>query len=231
VCFGAIGPVTCAGLGLTPRAVDGYAEIEGDDWSSGYNVGFAWTPTPNWTIGLTYRSTIDHELEGDGTFLVPAPAPPLTAGGAFTNTSGSAKLDLPAFAEPGAKWRATSQLAVYASAQWTEWSNLEKLRVEFANPAQPDSVEELSYKDSWRYSIGAEYRLDPQWMLRAGFAIDESPTQAEFRTARIPDNYRRIYALGAGWTPSSSPWSVDLAYNRVEVEDTDFDHTGISATA
>jgi long-chain fatty acid transport protein len=225
VCFGALNPTACTGLGLTPQAADGSVVIEGDTWSYGYNAGLAWRPNADWTIGLTYRSAIKHKLEGDADFSVPAIAAPLTAGGAFTDTPGSAKLNLPAIAELGAKWRMNGPTTIYASAQWKQWSDLEELRVDFANPAQPDSVEALNYKDSWRYSAGVEYALDPHWMLRAGYAYEQSPTQAQFRTARIPDNDRQVYAVGASWSPSDT-WTVDMAYNRIQIDDTSFDHTG-----
>jgi long-chain fatty acid transport protein len=225
VCFGAIGPAGCANLGLVPQAADGRVEVQGDDWSWGYNVGLAWTPAADWMIGLTYRSGVDHTLEGEGKFFVPDNALLLTAGGAFTDSAGTAKLDLPAAAEVGAKWQASSRLSLYASAQWKQWSDLEELRIDFANPVQPDSAEQLNYQDSWRYSVGAEYAIEPQWTLRAGFALDQSPTQADFRTARIPDNDRQVYALGASWAPSEI-WTVDMAYNRIEIDDTAFDHTG-----
>jgi long-chain fatty acid transport protein len=225
VCFSRLTPAACAQLGLTPTAADGFTQVEGDDWSFGYNAGVAWTPTSDWSFGLTYRSGVDHTLEGDALFIVPARATPLTASGAFANSAGEADLNLPDMAELGARWQTTDQLALYASAQWKKWSNLEELRVDFANPAQPDSVEALNYDDSWRYSVGAEYALNPQWMLRAGFALDGSPTQPQNRTARIPDNDRKVYAVGASWTPNDD-WSIDAAYNRIDIDDTSFAHTG-----
>jgi long-chain fatty acid transport protein len=225
VCLSRLAPASCAGLGLLPQAADGFTEIEGDSWEWGWNVGAAWSPTPDWTIGLTYRSGVDHTLEGDAKFVVPTNAAILTSTGAFTDTPGSAELNLPDMAELGVRWQTNPQLALYAAAQWKQWSNLAELRVDFENPAQPDSVEELNYEDSWRYSFGVEYQIEPQWMLRAGLAFDGSPTQPEFRTARIPDNDRMVYAVGASWTPNDD-WSVDFAYNRIQIDDTEFDHVG-----
>jgi long-chain fatty acid transport protein len=225
VCFGSFGPTTCGTLGLTPQSADGYSQIEGDDWKFGWNAGLAWTPNANWTVGLTYRDGPDHKLKGDALFSVPSSAAILTGTGAFSNTTGSAKLNLPAEAELGVRWQTTPKLALYASTQWKQWSDLKELRVDFDNPAQPDSAEPLNYQDSTRYSIGGEYALSDKWMVRAGFALDQSPTQAAFRTARIPDNDRKIYALGASWTPSDA-WQMDVAYNRIEIDDTAFDKTG-----
>ena len=123
------------------------------------------------------------------------------------------------------RWQATARATLYANAQWTEWSSIEELRVQFDNPVQPDSVEELNYEDAGRYGFGGDYQLSDAWTLRAGYAFDESPAPAQFRTARIPDNDRHIFALGTSWEPTAD-WTFDAAYNRVKIEDADFDRTG-----
>ncbi|WP_158085651.1 OmpP1/FadL family transporter [Henriciella aquimarina] len=225
VCFNQVDPVTCAGAGVTPQMADGRIEVEGNDWSYGWNAGLAWTPHPDWLIGLHYRSGIDQDLEGDASFIVPANASFLTANGAFTDTGGQAGLDLPASTELGVRWQATERTTLYANAQWSEWSSLEELRVQFDSPIQPDSVEELNYDDAGRYGFGGDYELNDQWTVRAGYAFDESPARPGFRTARIPDNDRHIFAVGTTWTPNEA-WSIDAGYNRVTIEDADFDRTG-----
>lgn len=225
VCFGAVGPTTCIGLGLLPQSADGRTTINGDDWAYGFNLGVAWRPSETVTMGLAYRSQVDHELKGDADFIVPAQAAFLTAGGAFTDTSGRAAIDLPATVEAGVSWQAADNLAVYLNLRWRFWSSVEELRVQFDNPAQPDAVEPLNYEDSGRIAVGADYAISDAWSVRAGFAYDQTPTQAEFRSARISDDNRYYFALGASYTGWEG-WQVDLAYNRVEIEDHDFDHTG-----
>lgn len=225
VCYDQLNPVACNIAGVIPQQADGISEVEGDDWSYGWNAGAAWSPHPDVTIGLHYRSQIKQDLEGKADFTVPANAQFLTATGAFTDTRGSASLDLPASTELGLKWQATDRATLYANAQWTEWSSLDELRVSFKNPVQPDTVEELNYEDAGRYGFGADYELSRQWTVRAGYAFDESPTQPEFRTARIPDNDRHVFAAGATWSLSET-WSIDGAYNRIIIEDTDFEATG-----
>lgn len=225
VCLGALEPAACASLGLLPQSADGLAAIEGDDWGYGFNIGVAWTPSETLRIGLAYRSQVDHELEGDADFTVPPQAAVLTAGGAFADTGGSAALDLPATLEAGVRWQASERATVYANLRWRYWSSVEELRVRFDNPAQPDAVEELHYEDSGRIAVGLDYVLSEDWAVRGGVAYDETPTQHEFRSARISDDNRLYFALGASYTGWDG-WQVDLAYNRVEIEDHDFDHVG-----
>ena len=225
-CLGALDPASCGAIGLVPQGADGRVTVEGDSWAIGWNAGLAWSPIEDITLGLTYRSNVDHTLEGSADFEVPTAALPLTASGAFADTGGKADLDLPASLEAGIKWSATDKIDLYASALRMEWSSMQELRVQFDNPAQPDSVEELNYDDSWRWSAGADYKLNDNWKLRAGLTLDETPTQDDFRTVRIPDNDRWLYAVGASWSDSDNVWQIDAAYNLLDFEDVDFNEVG-----
>jgi long-chain fatty acid transport protein len=225
VCFGALAPTTCTTIGLTPQSADGVVQVEGDDWGVGYNLGLAWTPRPDLLFGFSYRSEISHDLRGSADFGVPTQALPLTASGAFADTPASASIDLPAAMDATMRWQASEQTTLYINFRYRFWSSLEELRVQFANPAQPDSVEELRYEDAFRLAFGIDYVINDKWSVRGGYAYDQTPTQDEFRSARISDDNRHYFALGAsymGW----AGWQVDMAYNRVEIIDHDFDHTG-----
>ncbi|HEY5802938.1 MAG TPA: outer membrane protein transport protein, partial [Lysobacter sp.] len=56
-----------------PQGADGHAEVEGDDTGLGWIVGVNLRPTDKLAIGLSYRSEIDHEIDGNVTWTVPAP--------------------------------------------------------------------------------------------------------------------------------------------------------------
>ncbi len=225
VCFGALAPDQCFQLGLIPQAADGNASVKGDSWGVGFNVGVTWSPDPRLRLGAHYRSSVDHTLDGEGEFDVPAQALPLTLTGAFTDGAAEASIELPSSWEFGMSYEMTDRLTGYVSFQWTEWSSVDELRVEFDNPAQPDSVEELAYKDAGRVSIGVDYEISPEWTVRGGYAFDGTPTQAATRTARIPDNDRHVFAAGASWTPNDR-WQVDAGYNRIQIENISFQRTG-----
>lgn len=225
ICYAGLGASACTDLRLTPQAADGRVVIQGDDWSFGYNLGAAWAPTERWRFGVAYRSEINHELKGDADFTIPVAAAPLTAGGLFADVGARARLSLPATLEAGVMWRASDRITIYGDIRERLWSSFDEIRVEFANPLQPDAVEQVNYKDTTRYAAGIDYRLNNQWIVRGGYAYDESPTNEAYRTARIADDRRRYYALGVSWTAPKN-WRVDAAYNRVEIADNDYDRVG-----
>ena len=228
VCFARLGLENCAPLGLTPQNADGSLEVEGDDISFGYNIGAAYSPSPSVTLGAHFRSRIHHNIEGDADFTVPSNAQALTATGAFTDSEGTARLPLPATFEAGIAWKASKNVSLYANILHTNWSDLEELRIDFDNPVQPDSVEELSFENAVRFGVGADFEVSKDWTLRAGLSYDEGAAAEETRTVRIPDNDRYIYAIGAGYK-GLKHWRFDLAFNRFQFKTTDFARVGPSA--
>lgn len=204
-----------------PQGADGYAKIHGNDWGYGWQLGFLWKPTDADRIGFNYHSKIDHTLSGTATFGVPANVAPIFAaapGNLFANGGANADFDTPAYAE-GSWWHTLNdQWSFGADVGYTNWSTLKGLTVNYNNPAQPASTEVFNWGNTWFGSVGAEYKFDPAWTLRAGLAIDGTPTSADTRDPRVPDATRRWVTVGLGYKPNSN-WNVDLGYAHLFVND------------
>lgn len=225
VCLGALDPASCAGLGLLPQAADGFASLTGDDWSVGYNIGASWTPHEALLFGVHYRSEIDHVMEGTADFTVPASATPLTAGGSFADTGFSADFILPASADIGVRWQACDTVALYATAQWMDWSAVQSIDIVFDNPAQPVSSEVFGYDDAYRYGVGADFEATEKVTLRAGLARDTVPSDGPLPTARIPDADRWVYAMGFTYQYSDQ-MALNASVNHIAFDDAQINRTG-----
>ncbi|HMR32406.1 MAG TPA: TonB-dependent receptor [Geminicoccaceae bacterium] len=218
--FGTIG----AGLGIPgslPGRQDGFARVDGDDWQLGYTLGALAEPISGTRIGIGYRSKVEHRLKGDADFSTaasPTGRAIEAATGAFADTGVGARIELPASASIGIQQRITDRVDVMAEAAWTNWSRFDELRLTFDNPAQPDSVTEYKWKDSWFLALGATWRPRDDLTLRAGVAHDQTPVDEAHTTPRIPDGDRTWLSLGVGWMPL--PWlSLDAAVTHIFVED------------
>ena len=88
-------------------------------------------------------------------------------------------------------------------------------------------MEEERWRNTFFGSLGMDYKLNEQWTLRGGVAIDQTPTRDETRTPRIPDGMRRWLAVGVGYTPSQDI-EFNLGYAHLFVDDGDVNN--ISAT-
>ena len=227
--------------GFVPGGRDGVTEITGDDWALGFTVGglFEYRKMgegedgclQDGRIGISYRSKIDHTLEGDAEFrrvplIAAAGAPPLPAfpqPGAFQavffDQGVSANLNLPDILHFSIYQRFAHKFAVMGDVTWTHWSRLQQVPIVFDNPGTPPNVLNINYDDSMRYAIGFEWYACKKLTLRTGFAYDETPIQSpEFRTPRIPDNNRYWLSFGAKYSPRD--WlDLDVGYAHLFVDE------------
>ncbi|PMR71017.1 OmpP1/FadL family transporter [Halomonas heilongjiangensis] len=180
------------------------ARVEGDDEAWGYNLGVIYQPVPETSLGLTYRSKVDYTLTGD--FRATDPA-----GNVVMADDASLDLTTPETVNFSITQQMSDNLKLMAGASWTRWSHFERILVT-GSQGQDITREEQNYSNAWAFAVGGEYRLNPQLALRAGVTIDNTPTDDEFRSVRIPSDDRRIFSIGAGWTPIPD-LTVDVAYS------------------
>jgi len=200
-------------LGAQPRI----GTLNGADWGFGWTAGVTITPMPRTTIGIGYRSAINHTLSG--TWDVPAAVAPATQPGSV-----NLGLNLPDMVTVGLRQGITDKFTLLAGFEWSNWSRIGTSRL-----LQPNgSAVTLSgaavtfpfeYKDGYFYSLGGEYALNPAWTLRAGIAYEKSPLTDTVRTTRIPDNDRMWYSVGASYKPASiKGLTLDLGYSFIDVK-------------
>ncbi|MDH5824557.1 outer membrane protein transport protein [Luteimonas sp. RD2P54] len=202
-----------------PQKNDGFVSIEGDDTNIGWVGGLSFRPGERVSLGYAYRSEIKHEIDGHADFTVPSNVAPILAGtGQFVDTGGGARLVLPSTHTFSGSWRVNDQLTLMAETALTGWSSMEEVRIQFENPAQPDSVEDYNWHDSWFYTVGAEYALNDRFTLRGGIGRDESPIAFQHRTPRMPDQDRNWYAVGLSWA-ASDQMEISAAYTRIQMAD------------
>ena len=157
-------------------------------WGVGYDFGVLVEPSADLRLGMNYKSGIHAGLGGNAHFNVPAVATPLTAGSAFTDTSGVARPELSAGCLLGAVWTRSGRArwTALVDAKLTQWSDVQAISRTLP-VTTPAVAQPLHWHDSWRVAIGAIYRLTDDTDLRAGFGFDQSPIGDQFRTALLPE--------------------------------------------
>jgi len=191
----------------SPTQQDGKARVEGDDWGFGWTLGALYEPWTGTRFGVGFRSHIRHELKGDARFNLDSDGVGRAisgATGAFTNTGAKATVETPESLTFGVYQDIDQQWSVMANASWTGWSRIKELRVRFDNPAQPDSVTDSDWKDTWFVAAGSTYRPTPSWAIRLGAAYDQSPVPNRTRTPSVPDSDRYWLSLGASYAVSDA---------------------------
>ncbi|MCW5599185.1 MAG: outer membrane protein transport protein [Nitrosomonas sp.] len=199
ICFQVVGTTPCANQGLSPQAADGYTSLKGDSIGIGYNFGAFYAMNQDTHFGVSYRSRIAHDVRGRADFSLPDSAVALVQGKAFIDSNARTAVTLPDNILLGFSHRFNSRWRISADALWTNWSLIQELRTNFAS-AQPDDIQHLKWKDTWRYAFGINYFSENnKWVLRSGFAYDQTPVpDSQHRLPRIPDSDR--FWLTAGFT-------------------------------
>jgi long-chain fatty acid transport protein len=208
----------------SPLAPDGNVKIKGDDTALGYNVGILVQATDSTRVGLTYHSKVKYKLEGNTKIDYIALASP-ALGRQNPNQKYDASLDIttPESVDFSVTHELDDQWTLYAGSTWTRWSRLKEISVENSgvpaglNPLFGTIGEEQNWHDTWAHAIGASYKVNKEWVLRTGFSVDQSPTNNENRSPRIPTGDRKIFSLGAGWNPTDD-LTIDVAYSYLVEE-------------
>ena len=215
------GELTSALRNPIPGASDGEVKIQGDDLALGYNFGVLYQISAQTRVGMTYHSKVEYTLTGDTTVSGPGAVIGSSAGSyaATLDLTTPESLDFSVTHQLNAAW------TVYAGSTWTRWSRLEEIRIDNAGVggllggALTRISEDQQWHDTWAHAVGAAYQLNPQWVLRGGFAMDQSPSNNHQRSPRIPTGDRKILSLGAAWSPSDAV-TVDVAYSYLKEDDT-----------
>ena len=197
--------------------------LNADGWAWGGNLGFMWQPTETVRVGLAYRSQVNHKADGylksdletaNGTLLKH-----------FQSNDGHAEMSAPHVITLTGTWKATEALRLSGLVRWTNWSSFDKL------PISGSSLYDASYtavasvygqtvagqratnkhnavynwKDSWLFTVGADYDINDEFTIRGGVGYEISPVDDDkYRSATIPDTDRLWLSMGATWHASKN---------------------------
>ena len=193
------------------------AEVHGDSFGFGANVALHYKPNDTWAVGLTYKSRVEHTVEGDAKFKRKSGV--VYDQTWFNNTSAEGDITLPDSFGLGVMYRPKDKLTLEANAIYTLWSTYDELKIEYSddltpgNPGGPTekSVSDKEWRDVWRFQFGAEYDLTEFIDLRLGYVFDQIPDRDKYADYMTPTNDRHIITSGIGFSWDQA--SLDLSYS------------------
>ena len=202
---------------LTASGPDGFQYLHGHGWNAGYTAGVEADPVRSVTVGVSYRSKIDHTLSGQA--QISGLTGLLAAAGANQTLNALAKFTTPWTATFGVRWRLTDRLTVEGQGVRFGWSDFNQIRL---SPA-PLFNQPESYHDTTSGAVGFDYAVTPIWTLRAGVQYDPTPTPKVGRDARVPDSDRFLFAFGSS-VQVSRGMTLDGAISYVDFNNSRIDH-------
>jgi long-chain fatty acid transport protein len=220
VAFGAGGAGLLTAVGGAGVEGQNKTSIDGDAW--GFNIGGLFNVGTATRVGVHYRSSLKYNLHGNTTFTsVPAAFGAIPALAAATSNG-----------NVGLSFRTPDDLAfslahklndrweLLGDVTWTHWSRIKQLPIIRDTGATLGNPLTFNFSDSWRFSAGANYKLDPKWTLKGGVAYDQTPVpNADSRSVRLPDADRYWLSFGARYQVTGAD-ALDLGYTYIQVRDT-----------
>lgn len=172
--------------------------LEAEDVGFGLTLGAMLEVDRATRLGLTYRSPIDLELEGE---LDSAGTPDATL--EFTVPQ-SVSLGLRHELGPGA--------SLLADLGWSDWSAFSRQR---SSVGPMTSTLDRNWHDTWRVGVGGEVEVAEGWRLQGGLGFDSSAVDDEDLLPDIPFQDSMRYSLGLQHRVGKR-WSVGLTYTFMD---------------
>ncbi|MCE9639491.1 MAG: outer membrane protein transport protein, partial [Betaproteobacteria bacterium] len=190
-------------LNFNSASAAGTADIKASDDGTGYNLGALFQVTPESRIGVSYRSAINFQATGRVNF----------SGAPGLNSNLTAGITEPESASVSALAAISPRWDLMWDITWTRWSRVKSIAFVHTSlvPGATVSTLTFNWRDTMRYSIGANYKMNDSWKFRLGTAYDESPTNDVDRTSRIPDQNRIWAAAGVQYRITKSA-ALDFGY-------------------
>lgn len=185
-------------------------EISGSGVSWGGNFSFIYRPewAEKWSLGAMYRTKVKQNLNG----RIHAGMEHATRNIFDDDAKGA--ITLPDSLTAGVSFRPTDDLILEAGIVGTFWSAYDQILIEYSDrESTPTIHNKKDYKDTYRLNLGAEYNLNPNWAVRAGYVFDKSPINKHEMDTLVPVDDRHIASVGAGY--HNDTWSVDLSYSHI----------------
>jgi long-chain fatty acid transport protein len=222
---------------FNPSAVDSLSYNQANSFGVGFHAGaMAFFNDKHTRLGLNYQSQMRHTFHGSSrltgvlanTFNLfgPLPAP----GSYYSNNLVSNEITLPDVVTLSGYHDLNEAWALLGSIVYTGWNSFHSIQLNnVAAPAINDfgevtlakvnSASLQEYKNVWRVSLGANYIVNEQLMLRAGGGYDQTPTNDLYRDIRLPDASRWALAIGAHYQMKYN-LGVDVGYTHLFPADT-----------
>lgn len=214
--IGAINP-------FTQRVADiGRLKLESEFATAyGFNVGILHKIGNSFSWGLSYRSKIDMDYEGDARLTQ------ISTGNAVFDAAVRAQLpfeldlpvetniEFPDSASLGLAFALTQNLLLETDFNWMGWSTFDAVPIDFVGGATnslPDAEIPEQWDDAQNYRLGLRWTASPSSEWRFGYVFDESPQPEESVSPLLPDADRNGITVGYGHTGPGLGYDVALMY-------------------
>lgn len=177
---------------------DGFVKLDGDDVETAFSLSTHYVLSAATRMGIVYQSEYEPNYEGG-----------VTVDPAGLAISATTVLPLAETVRAGIVHELDDRWALHGSVGWDNWSRLDAALV---NGEQAGVALQRNWEDTWHVALGVTHEVSERWALQGGFGYDSSPVSSANRTADLPVDRQRRYALGVR---HRRPSGLDIAAHAV----------------
>jgi long-subunit fatty acid transport protein len=177
----------------------GDVALSASGFGVGARAGLLYRPArrPDWAFGLTYKSPVVLDFEGEANFS----APPIYRPSLPPDGTGKTSITLPQSLMAGVSFRPLPEWELEVDGGWVGWSSYDRLDITL--PDGTISRNERNWRDTGVLRFGTEYTFDGRWTGRLGAIYDPTPIPTTTLDFQLPDAPR--FDLTAGFGAELSP--------------------------
>jgi long-chain fatty acid transport protein len=197
---------------VLPAFADGQLKLDDNAWGVGVNLGLLYELDPRTRFGLTYNSQVSLDFKAPAQFSGLAPGLQTALGNrGLLNATVDLGIKVPQGVMGSVFHQANDRWAVLGSLGWQQWSRFGQVEVGVADSVNPTRLtNNLDYKDTWHFAVGAQHRLSDPWTLNFGIAYDSAFQDSGNISPLLPANSAWRFGVG-GQNQVSKTFSWGIA--------------------
>ena len=186
-------------------------------WGYGYHLGALYQWSEKTRAGLGYQSQIIQHLKGSSKF-----GGPLAVNNVFqSNNDFNTDMTLPATTTLSLFHALNTAWDLMGTLSYTQWNVFDTLYLRnISGMLDSENIDNLTvvvpqkFRNTWNASVGTNYHVNEQWMLRSGVGFDQTPSRNAYRNLQMPDSDRIAIALGTHYQMSQT-LAMDLGWTHI----------------
>ena len=179
---------------------DAIGKVHGSDWGYGYNLGANYKINDQLKFGIGYRSKIDYKITGTS-----------RVADLSLYSDINAKTTTPESLTAGTSFKLNEAVELAYDVTWTRWSRLKSLIINATQNSSLNDRADFNWHDSFLHSVGANFSVNNQWLVRTGVAYEKDAVTNANRELRAPNSDKVWTSIGFNYKIGKN-LSVDGTY-------------------
>lgn len=208
------------------RNLDSLSENKANGWGYGWHFGALYQVNPCTRVGLSYRSQMRFHMKGESDLSGPMAEENDVS--SLRNRNLWSDVTLPPTTMLSLYHELDKQWSLLGTLAYTQWDTFGDVRLHNVQAVAPPILAPSKvtvdlpqhYRNTWMLAVGTNYRINPQWVVKAGVGYDQSPVVGggDGPYIRLPDNNRVFAALG-GHYQATKAVGLDLGWQHLFIKD------------